>query len=153
MSKMIYVNALDPKKEEIHTHKPSTTTNHRMLMFTIVAVVATSSLIGSPLNSAAASPHQPESDTLEYLCLKYKAELAVNENDCHEMFYNNEVKIDTGVVFACKVAKIAGNQLPTLVRVPLRYVECHADIDTQISGIFDRGQEMAKDIGGLLGVR
>ena len=150
MSKMIYVNALDPKKEEIHTHKPSTTTNHRMLMFTIVAVLATSSLIGRDIsiNSAAA-----ESDTLEYLCLKYKAELAVNENDCHEMFYNNEVKIDTGVVFACKVAKIAGNQLPTLVRVPLRYVECHADIDTQISGIFDRGQEMAKDIGGLLGVR
>ena len=44
MSKMIYVNALEPKKKEIHTDKPLTT-NHGTL-FTIVIVVGISALIG-----------------------------------------------------------------------------------------------------------
>lgn len=44
MSKMIYVNALEPKKKEIHTDKPLTT-NHGTL-FIIVIVVGISALIG-----------------------------------------------------------------------------------------------------------
>jgi len=44
MSKMIYVNALEPKKKEIHTDKPLTT-NHGTL-FTIVIVVGISALLG-----------------------------------------------------------------------------------------------------------
>ena len=44
MSKMIYVNALEPKKKAIHTDKPLTT-NHGTL-FTIVIVVGISALIG-----------------------------------------------------------------------------------------------------------
>jgi hypothetical protein len=45
MSKTKYVKAQEAKKKEKHTDKPLMA-NHRMLMFTIVAVVATSSLIG-----------------------------------------------------------------------------------------------------------
>ena len=54
---------------------------------------------GISINPAFATTASSESGTLEYLCLKYKNELSVYENDCHEMFDNNEiVKTDTGYV-------------------------------------------------------
>ena len=104
----------------------------------------------NPAFSTLASPHQPESGSLEYLCLKYKKDLTIDENDCHEMFSNNNVKTDLGWVFACKMAKIAGNQFPTFVRVPLSFVECHGKPMDQVNNLIAKGKDMWNDIRGLL---
>jgi hypothetical protein len=97
------------------------------------------------INSAAAYPHQPESGTLEYLCLKYKDKLQVTENDCNEMFYNNDVKADLGWVSACRIAKLAANQFPTLIRMSLGFTKCHAGPLDQVNSFFDNVKGIGHD--------
>jgi hypothetical protein len=70
------------------------------------------------------------------------------------MFYNNDVvETETGWVVACRVAKIAGNQFPTVVRVPLGYVQCHAEPMEQIEGALNRGVEVVNDVAGVFGIK
>jgi hypothetical protein len=103
------------------------------------------------INSATAYPHQPESGTLEYLCLKYKDKLQVTENDCNEMFYNNDVKADLGWVSVCRIAKLAANQFPTLIRMSLGFAKCHAGPLDQVEGLFGDIKEMGHDAMGFAG--
>jgi hypothetical protein len=108
----------------------------------------------NPALATTASPHQADSGTLEYFCLKYKDELSVYENDCHEMFDSNEiVKTETGYVAACKIAKFAGHQFPAVVRFLISNIECHAEPMDQFENIFNRAKEAATDVASLFSVR
>ena len=138
--------------------------NSTMLLGLIISISIVSMSLLLPfshrdisINPALATPtsaYQAESGTLEYFCLRYKDELSVYENDCHEMFDNNEiVKTDTGYVAACKIAKFAGHQFPAVVRFLISNIECHAEPVEQFENIFNRAEEVATDVASLFGVR
>lgn len=100
--------------------------------------------------SVTASPHKPEDGSLEYFCLSYKGFIGATESDCHEMFYNNNVRTDTGWVFVCNLSKSAGNAaLPGFARALIGYVQCHADPMGQLSNASVEVEKLVNDLPKL----
>jgi hypothetical protein len=135
------------------------TMNSRIFAGLIISLSIVSMSLLLPINyrnisiNPAFATASSESGTIEYLCLKYKNELSVYDNDCHEMFDNNNVKTDAGWVTSCRVAKFAGNQFPAVVRLVISNIQCHAEPVEQFENIFNRVTDAVTDVSGLFGGR